>query len=215
MGVLTVSLKKYKSLEAKIKGMRKSSETVIKRTVSDFKSRAPGWISSSVTSVYNIKKAEVMNAKKNAKSVGKVQVSGILVDNVQIHFQGRRLTPVHFGMRPKTPPRGRSYTLKMQVFKGSGQKLIGRYLNTRTPGGPYSERSHNILMHTGAKSADKVQYIPFQRMSHDRYDLKKFTTVSIPQMITNEYVAQLIQQKIDEGLSARLEHHMRREMAKR
>jgi len=214
MGVLTVSLKNYKALEEKIMAIHKGSETVIKRTVSDFKSRAPGWIASAVTSVYNIKKTEVMGAKKNAQSVGKIKVSGVLVDNVQIEFSGRLLTPVHFGMKPKSPPPGRSYTLKMQVFKGR-QKVIGRYYNTRTPGGPFSERSHNILMHTGAKTADKVQYIPFQRMSRDRNDLKKFTTISIPQMITNENVSQLIQQKIEEGLSSRLEHHLKRELGRK
>ena len=121
----------------------------VKATVRDVKARAPSWIAQEVTSVYNIKKGEITPSGKNSnkpkKMAGSVSVSGETIEELTITYSGRLLTPVHFGMTPKTAPPGKSYTLRMQVVKGQ-KKVIGRYLNTRTPGGPYSERSHNILM---------------------------------------------------------------------
>lgn len=118
----------------------------VKATVRDVKARAPSWIAQEVTSVYNIKKGEITPSGKNSgkpkKTAGNVSVSGETIEELTITYSGRLLTPVHFGMTPKTAPPGKSYTLRMQVVKGQ-KKVIGRYLNTRTPGGPYSERSHN------------------------------------------------------------------------
>ena len=123
------------------------------------------------------------------------------------------LTPVHFGMTPKTAPPGKSYTLRMQVVKGQ-KKVIGRYLNTRTPGGPYSERSHNILMGTGNTKAGGVSAIPFQRMSRTRTDIKKFTTISVPQMIDNETVNANIYKKLNDETAKRLQHNLDRAIGK-
>lgn len=109
----------------------------VKATVRDVKARAPSWIAQEVTSVYNIKKGEITPSGKNSskpkKMAGSVSVSGETIEELTITYYGRLLTPVHFGMTPKTAPPGKSYTLRMQVVKGQ-KKVIGRYLNTRTPG---------------------------------------------------------------------------------
>lgn len=68
---------------------------------------------------------------------GSIQITGETIEELAITYKGRLLTPVHFGMTPKAPPRGKSYTLKASVLKGQ-KKVIGRYLNTRTPSGPFS-----------------------------------------------------------------------------
>lgn len=111
----------------------------VKATVRDVKARAPSWIAQEVTSVYNIKKGEITPSGKNSgkpkKMAGSVSVSGETIEELTITYSGRLLTPVHFGMTPKTAPPGKSYTLRMQVVKGQ-KKVIGRYLNTRTPGRP-------------------------------------------------------------------------------
>ena len=139
---------------------------------------------------------------------GSVSITGETIEELTITYKGRLLTPVHFGMTPKTAPPGKSYTLKVQVVKGQ-KKVIGRYLNTRTPGGPYSERSHNILMGTGNTKAGGISWIPFQRMSKTRTDIKKFTTISVPSMITSERTNEIILKAQDET-AKRLQHNLDR-----
>ena len=39
------------------------------------------------------------------------------IEELAITYKGRLLTPVHFGMTPKAPPRGKSYTLKASVMR--------------------------------------------------------------------------------------------------
>ena len=140
---------------------------------------------------------------------GSIQITGETIEELAITYKGRLLTPVHFGMTPKAPPRGKSYTLKAQVLKGQ-KKVVGRYLNTRTPGGPFSQRSHNILMGTGNTKSDGTSWIPFQRMSKTRTDIKKLTTISVPQMITSDRTNEAIMLRLNTETSKRLEHHMKR-----
>lgn len=189
----------------------------VKATVRDVKARAPSWIAQEVTSVYNIKKGEITPSGKNSskpkKMAGSVNVSGETIEELTITYSGRMLTPVHFGMTPKTAPPGKSYTLRMQVVKGQ-KKVIGRYLNTRTPGGPYSERSHNILMGTGNTKAGGVSAIPFQRMSRTRTDIKKFTTILVPSMITSERTNEKIMTRLQEETAKRLQHNLDRALGK-
>ena len=189
----------------------------MKATVRDVKARAPSWIAQEVTSVYNIKKGEITPSGKNSskpkKMAGSVSVSGETIEELTITYSGRLLTPVHFGMAPKTAPPGKSYTLRMQVVKGQ-KKVIGRYLNTRTPGGPYSERSHNILMGTGNTKAGGVSAIPFQRMSRTRTDIKKFTTISVPSMITSERTNEKILKRLQDETAKRLQHNLDRALGK-
>lgn len=214
-GQWTVQLRNVRKLRKDLEDIKASNAKAVKATVSDMRARAPGAIASCVTAIYNIKKSEITPAsgksEKPKKMAGTIRVSGETIDEMTIIYTGRMLTPVHFGMTPKTPPKGKKYTLKQQVIKGES-KVIGRYLNTRTPGGPYAKRSHNILMGTGAKSADKVSAIPFQRMSENRTDLKKFTTISMPQMITSDRVAPAIKERLSTMLKERLDHHMKRQL---
>ena len=143
------------------------------------------------------------------KQAAWVKTKGKTVDSFALVYTGRLLTPVHFGMTPKAPPPGRSYTLKMQVFKGQ-KKVIGRYKSRRKPGGPFSQRSHNILMGTGAKDEDAVKYIPFQRVSKKRTDLRKFTSISVPQMIENPKVNMAIYDDLNKYAIERPNHHVKR-----
>ena len=125
-------------------------------------------------------------------------------------YKGRLLTPVHFGMTPKAPPAGRSYTLKAQILKGS-KKVIGRYKNTRTKGGAIlAAVSHWILMGTGNTKADGTSWIPFQRMSKTRTDIQKMTTISVPQMITSDRTNEAIMLRLNTETAKRLDHHMKR-----
>ena len=179
------------------------------------KGRAPGAIASCVTSLYNIKKSEITpystKSGKQQKKAGSIVVTGETLEDLAYEYRGRLLTPTHFGMTPKTPPRGKSYTLTATIRKDTGKQVIGRYSNKRTPGGPDSQQSHFVLMGTGNTKEDGTNFIPFQRRSTNRLDLKKMTTLSVPQMIGEETTVQpAIQEKLSELLGQRLDHNLSR-----
>ena len=212
---ISAQLSNLHQLVADLEAIENGGKKAISNTIKDVKARAPGWIAQEVTAVYNIKKSEITpsGSGKPKKMAGSIQITGETIEELAITYKGRLLTPVHFGMTPKTPPAGKSYTLKMQVVKGQ-KKVIGRYKNTRTPGGPYSERSHNILMGTGNTKADGVGYIPFQRMSRTRTDIQKFTTISVPQMITSDKTSEKIMTRLQEETAKRLQHNLDRALGK-
>lgn len=212
---ISAQLSNLQQLVADLEAIENGGKKAISNTIKDVKARAPGWIAQEVTAVYNIKKSEITpsGSGKPKKMAGSIQITGETIEELAITYKGRLLTPVHFGMTPKTAPPGKSYTLRMQVVKGQ-KKVIGRYLNTRTPGGPYSERSHNILMGTGNTKAGGVSAIPFQRMSRTRTDIKKFTTISVPSMITSERTNEKIMTRLQEETAKRLQHNLDRALGK-
>ena len=199
-GSISIQIENLRQLMADVEAIEAGGRKAISNTVKDVKARAPGWIAQEITAVYNIKKGEI-----TPSGSGKPKKMAELT----LVYKGRLLTPVHFGMTPKAPPAGKSYTLKAQILKGS-KKVIGRYKNTRTPGGPFSQRSHNILMGTGNTKADGTSWIPFQRMSKTRTDIQKLTTISVPQMITSDRTNEAIMLRINTETAKRLDHHMKR-----
>lgn len=210
-GSISAQLSNLSQLVADVRAIEEGGRKAISSTVKDVKARAPGWIAQEVTGVYNIKKSEIVpsSSGKPKKMAGSIRITGETIEELAITYKGRLLTPVHFGMTPKSPPSGKSYTLKVQVLKGQ-KKVIGRYKNTRTPGGPFSQRSHNILMGTGNTQAGGTNWIPFQRMSKTRTDIKKVTTISVPQMITSDRTNEAIMLRLNTETAKRLEHHMKR-----
>jgi len=109
-----------KHVAVEIAGLKTASAKVVTKTINDLAKRAPAWISKSVTEVYNIKKSEIAPAdvQKGAgkKLAGFIKVKGTAVAGVQIYYKGRLLTPIHFGMTPKAPPKGKG--LKCTLCQG-------------------------------------------------------------------------------------------------
>lgn len=210
-GSVSVQLANLRQLAADVQAIEAGGRKAITSTVKDVKARAPGWIAQEVTAVYNIKKGEITPSSggKPKKMAGSIRITGETIEELTLTYKGRLLTPVHFGMTPKAPPKGKSYTLKVQVLKGS-KKVLGRYKNTRTPGGHFSQRSHNILMGTGNTKEGGTNWIPFQRMSKTRTDIKKVTTISVPQMITSDRTNEAIMLRLNTETAKRLDHHMKR-----
>ena len=208
---ISAQLGNLSQLVADVRAIEEGGRRAITNTVKDVKARAPGWIAQEVTAVYNIKKSEIVPSGNGRpkRMAGSIRITGETIEELAITYKGRLLTPVHFGMTPKAPPHGKSYTLKVQVLKGQ-KKVIGRYKNTRTPGGPFSQRSHNILMGTGNGQEGGTNWIPFQRMSKTRTDIKKVTTISVPQMITSERTNEAIMLRLNTETAKRLDHHMKR-----
>lgn len=192
-GAMNVVLEGYEDVVNQISSMNRDSAKVINRTIGDFRTRGPGWVSQEVVKEYNIKKKEVNSSKKGIKSAGKIRVGGVSLDNLEIKYQGRLLTPTHFSMKPTARPvNGSPYVVTAQIKKGGGRKVLG---------------SKVFLAKSGREGT--VQ-IPFQRVGAARLPIKAIKTLSIPQMITNETVAENIHKRINEELGKRLEHNLNR-----
>ena len=199
----------------KLEKMKEAPRKVIERTVADAKKRVPGWVAAEVAEQYGIKKKEVGDGKTS-----KIKVEGKGWNDLRLKYSGRVLTPTHFQMSPTAPKPGGGYTLKATIIKGQ-RSTLGKVKklskkqraalgdNFKKKGTQSSDHSPIMLMHTGAKSGDKTQFIPFQRKSTNRKDIQAIKTVSVPQMISNERVRPNIQQAIDEKLGKRIEHHMK------
>lgn len=214
-GVIQIGIDEINRLQQQVAEIEKAPKTVLKRLTSDAKKRVPGWVSQEVTKVYNIKKAEVMPSKNGGKSAGGVKVTGNTIESLALVYTGRLLTPTHFGMTPKSPPKG-SYTLKHQVLKGQ-KKVLGKVkklskrqrqklaANFRGEGTRSSQRSPVMLM---PASKGGSTYIPFQRVSANRNDVEAVKTISVPQMVSSDRTAPAITQAINDGLDKRLAYHM-------
>lgn len=213
-GTMDVVIKNYNELVKDIENIEKQSEKVVQRTISDFKSRAPGWVSKEVVKEYNIKKSDVNETNKGVRRGRiKIRAGGKKINDLCILYQGRRLTPTHFGMSPEKMPeltdkkvtirtgnkfhtvRSRApITLSATIKKGHRVTINGKY---------------NEPVFIAANPKKKDQYIPFQRKGKERTNFVSIRTVSVPQMITNEKVSKNIRKQINEKLGKRLEHHVK------
>lgn len=205
---ISVSIKNIDKLLKEIDKKKAGTETALKRTLSDARKAAPGIVADGVRTKYNIKKAEITGGK-----VVRVRTEGTKLEDMCLHYWGRRLTPVHFGMTPKAPPAGKSYTTKATILKGRKRAITRGYKNTRTRGGPFSEKSPFLLMSTGSTKEEGVSHIPFQRQGPGHRppeELHKMTTLSVPQMIDNPEVRATIDEKLSSKIKTRLDYHMSR-----
>ena len=212
-------IKDYKNLMKRLNGTKKAPRKVLNALMSDARKKVPGWVSTEVTKVYGIKKADVPN------KIGSLKVVGDSIKDLKFIYAGRKLTPAHFNMAPKTPNPGGSYTLKATSLKGKRSTLgkvkkltkkqrASMAKNFTRSGSQKSSKSPIMLMHTGNTQAGGVNYIPFQRVSKDRKDVIAIKPTSLKQMIENKKTAEGISKAINEGLGKRLDHHMQRYMGK-
>lgn len=192
-GTMNVVIENYQSLTRDIQQIEKQSKKAVQRTISDFKSRGPGWVSQEVAKEYNIKKKDINEAKKGVNKGGnRIKIAGTRVDDLSILYRGRLMTPTHFAMKPKGRPEGKApYTVTAQIKKSRGRKPLG----------------HRVFL-APSGSAGTMQ-IPFQRRGDARMPIDVIKTVSVPQMVTNETVSEQIQKRIKEELGKRLQHHLK------
>lgn len=182
------------------------AKKVMKRLISDVRSRAPGWIAGKVVEHYGIK-------RKDIPKLSHIKVKGKDVMHAKVIYTGRVLTPTHFGMTPKTPKD--SYTLKAEIVRGE-KKVLGKKkkltkkqrarlsLNFEGRGAHNSPRSPIMLMNAGGG-----KYIPFQRKSQRRNDIEAVKTLSVPQMVSSPRTKAAITETINDNLSKRMAHHMK------
>lgn len=203
---MTIKTSGIKQIVKRLEKDQQAAQKALKATSNDMRRRVPGKVADDVRTVFNIKKADIVpepnGAKKKIKRAGKVYVQGSTVADMQIVYKGRTLTPVHFGMTPKAPPKKtagkkrKRPTIRATIKKGQRKVLHPKA----------------FLGSTGARSDDKVNYLPFVRETAKRYPIKPIKTLSVPQMVDNRKVRALIRDDINDLLKQRLQHNVRRFM---
>ena len=97
-GAFSVTMKDGAKLAKKLEKLKDGGETAIKRTVSDFTSRAPAWVSKGIRQHYGVDTAAIKEAgPKTKRGATSTNVSGISVDGAS-HILPR---PVR---KMQTPP---------------------------------------------------------------------------------------------------------------
>lgn len=208
-------IKNYKAVKKQLEDMKKAPKAVMKAMTADAIKRVPPWVAAEVSKVYGVKKGDIASG-----DLGTVKVTGKTFKDVKITYTGRTLTPTHFGMTPTAPGKN-AYTLKAQIIRGEKATLgkvkkltkkqraaLGK--NFTRSGTQRSDHSPVMLMHTGNTKEGGTNYIPFQRKSVRRDDIKAIKTISLPQMVSSERTADNIQTAISDGLQKRMDHHMKR-----
>lgn len=215
-GGFSVSCAGGKELVKRLRKLENGGEVAIKRTVSDFASRAPAWVSKGIREHYGVDTDAIKDAAQKPKR-GKttIKVAGVSVDGATLIYRGRTLTPVHFKMSPKQRPTAqqnkpiripgqaiadagdaamikppKKYTVKATIIKGKRSSL---------PAGTF------IAAGNGGTS------LPFQRTSEARMPIEAVRTLSVPQMIDGR-AHETIEQTISEKLGDRFEHHIKQAM---
>ncbi len=170
---------------------------VFTKTISDMQRRAPGKVADAVREVYSIKKADVMptKQKRDLKRAGIISVRGQTIANLAIHYQGRVLTPLHFGMTPKVPPKkGKKYSIKVKIKK-----------QRKTVSYPTKEGKFPFIAPARKTS---LRFIPWLRDGDG--EITPMRTLSLPQMVDNETARIIMNKAIGELLQERFNHHMER-----
>lgn len=174
----------------KIQKTFSTCDAVFERTLKDMRSRAPGKVASAVTSVYGIKKGEI-NVKKGMSktAAGNILTKGEKLASFELVYSGRVLTPLHFGMTPKVRPDKKKYKVKAKIKKSA------KAFTAPAGGGVF-------LAPTGSTT------IPWMRHSSDRLDISPIKTLSLPQMVDNETVREVIGVELGDLLDKRFNNHL-------
>lgn len=215
-GSLYVACKGAPDIVKKLQKLENGGEVAIKRTVSDFTTRAPAWVSKGIRQHYGVDTAAIKNAEgRPRRGQTSIKVAGIKVDGASLVYKGRTLTPTHFKMSPKQRPDGqqkkplripgqwisgnspvamvkppKKYTVKATIIKGQRSSL---------PPGTF------IAEGRGSST------LPFQRTGARREPIEAVRTLSVPQMIDGR-ARQTIEETISEKLGDRFEHYIKQAM---
>ncbi|MBP3590554.1 MAG: hypothetical protein J6J61_08260 [Muribaculaceae bacterium] len=204
----------------KLKKLENGGEVAIKRTMSDFASRAPGWVSKGIREHYGVDTDAIKEAaKKPKRGRTKISVAGVTVDGATLEYRGRTLTPIHFKLSPKSRPT----TKQTNPIRIPGQ-LIGKGSPVAMvkPPKPYTVKATIIKgqrakMPSGTFLApnkggeEGAAHIPFQRTGSGRTPIEGVRTLSVPQMIDGR-ARETIEQTISTKLGERFQHHVQQAM---
>ena len=200
----------------RLQKLENGGKVAIERTVSDFATRAPGWVSKGIRQHYGVDTAAIKEAAKRPKrGQTSITVAGIKVDGATLEYKGRLLTPVHFKMSPKTQPEARQRgTLRIpgqSIGQGSPVAMI-------SPPKPYKVKATIIKGKRATMPAGTFiapvkggANLAFRRTGESRLPIEAVRTISVPQMIEGR-ARETIEETISSKLGERFEHHMKQVM---
>ena len=218
-GGFSVTMKDGDKLAKRIQKLKDGGEVAIKRTVSDFSSRAPGWIKQGIRQHYGVDTAAINEAgPQRKKGATHVHVSGISVDGASLVYKGRTLTPTHFNQSPKSRPAGtqaRTIRVPGQAVKtadGSPVAMINPPKKYTVKATIIKGKRASMAPGTFIASGNGGSTLPFQRKSESRLPIEAVRTLSVPQMISGERAKETIENLLGENLEKRFEHHIKQAM---
>lgn len=212
---INIEIKNAKQVVKELDNVLHPLKMPIKRTVADFKSRAPGWASKVIAEHYGIKRRDVTEAVAAKKPMGKIKISGESIDNMCIIFAGRPLTPVHFSMKPKKPL-ARTKQKVIKIGKKDGKKKV---LTISRP--KHYDVSAEILKGNRkvfnpqgggvflAPSANGQTIIPWKRNAVDN-EIQPIKTIAVPTMLNARRTHKDLQEALNKNVEERFNHHLKR-----
>lgn len=224
--VFRIVMKDGAKLQKTLQGYENKSQTALKRTVSDFKSRAPTQIKNGIQEKYNVDNDGIKKAGPRIKKGASIKIAGIVVDDVVLEYEGTRLTPLHFSQSPKGLNKNRKKRKALipgQTINfnqgGLGSSPFGlvrmpaRQKVTATIIKGQKVQFDGAFTAPAKKTDDgSGPYIPFQRRGDSRGPTHAIHTLSVPQMIDSKRANDTIHNNIDEFLEKRLENHINQAM---
>ncbi len=215
-GSFTMSYSGAREIMKKLQKLTDGGEVAIKRTVSDFATRGPGWVSKGIREHYGVDTAAIKEAaKKPSRGHTSIHVAGITVDGATLIYKGRTLTPIHFKMSPKARPTAQ----QKKPIRIPGQLIAnGSPVAMVRPPKPYTVKATIIKGQRSAMSSDTFLtagrggvVLPYQRTGEGRSPIEAVRTLSVPQMIDGR-ARETIEQTINTKLGERFNHYIERAM---
>lgn len=211
-GSFTVTCSGAEDIVKRLNKLENGGQTAIKKTVNDFMSRAPAWVSKGIREHYGVDTAAINEAKQQPRrGQSSIQVAGVQVDSASLVYKGRTLTPTHFKMSPKSRPSAQQkkpIRIPGQLIAGAGDVAMVR------PPRPYQVKATIIK---GLPREPRLERIPhrWKRWLHasvskdweGRSPIEAVRTLSVPQMIDGK-ARQTIETTISEKLGERFNHYI-------
>ena len=213
-GSFTVRMKKGDQVLKRLNKLQHGGENAIKRTVSDFSTRAPGWVKKGIRQHYGVDVKAINEAgPKKKKGASHVKVAGVSVDGATLEYKGRTLTPTHFNQSPKSRPA----TTQAKKIRVPGQAIAtaqGSPVAMVAPPRKYTVKATIIKGSRAAMAPGTFiaagkggSELPFQRTGGDRTPIEAVHTLSVPQMISGR-AKETIEETISTKLEERFNHHI-------
>ena len=209
-------IKYFTKVVADISSIYDKSEKYVTHTISDIKSRGPGWIAKGVAEEYNVTAKAVQSGE-----MGRLKIKGGQ-DRLEFVYSGGRSDLRRFVVKPRSKaPSKRTYGIDVEIKRGKRKQLskVSRPTkeqyreniakNFRREGTQNSPSSPIMLM----RMSNQRNYHPFQRMSQKRTDLQLKQTLSLPQMVTigeNGPLHPAPAKYFNDGVLKRVEHNRER-----
>ena len=209
-GAFNVTIKGGKQLSKMLNDLPAKGEKAIKYTISDFRSRGPGWLKQGVQKHYHVDASAFSKSRPSFKAAS----SPGSVDGVAIVYKGNTLTLKHFGA--KRQGGGRTGRKARAVIP---TKYLGRYTGKGTaafvrmpkPSAVTATIKSGVVFHEAFITRANGATLPFQRTAESPYPIKPIKTVSVPQMIGND-AQETINETINREMEKRFENQCRRVM---